>query len=190
MKNLNTKIYLYIILIFSFCCKAQEIQPLNADSDKFPNNTYYKDLDGELNPYIGKYKSVYNGQETTLYITKEDRKFRKLLKKSFFEDVLVLRFIVKSSAGKVLQDTRSLDVENNNIHSIGTKPKLGQVILYYEGTNCGVGWGKIILKKINAKQISWTYGADCTILTEHDCPGNPDLTVYLPQTENLIFTKQ
>ena len=65
-----------------------------------------------------------------------------------------------------------------------------EVFLAYNGTNCGVGWGRIILKKISDNQLNWTYYPNSSVLTNINCPGNPDTNVYLPITENLIFTKQ
>lgn len=188
MKILYRKCIFPLILISFFSCNAQQVQPLNADYDIFPNNSYYKDLNGELNPYIGIFKANYQGNEITIFISKEENRYTQLVDKTFYRDALVIKFVVKNSSGTILQD--NLSNTNNKIHSIGTKPNLGQVILYYEGTNCGVGWGKIILKKLNSTQISWTYGANSSVITNQNCPGNPNLTVYLPQTQNLIFTKQ
>ncbi|MCU7614062.1 hypothetical protein N0B16_06395 [Chryseobacterium sp. GMJ5] len=50
---------------------------------------------------------------------------------------------------------------------------------------------KIILNvKINSTQITWSYYPNGSLLSENTCPGNPDTKVYLPDTENLVFTKQ
>ncbi|MDR2235230.1 MAG: hypothetical protein LBE92_03825, partial [Chryseobacterium sp.] len=78
----------------------------------------------------------------------------------------------------------------NFIYSIGTKPNINSIVFIYSGTNCGVGWGKILLKKLNATEVSWTYRANSLVITDQNCPGNPDLTIYLPVTKDLIFTKQ
>ena len=76
------------------------------------------------------------------------------------------------------------------ILSIGTMPELGKVALGYDGTNCGVGWGQIDLKKLNSTQISWDYYPNNRILTDTNCPPGTDTTVYLPNTKGLVFTKQ
>ena len=78
----------------------------------------------------------------------------------------------------------------DSISSLWVRSYDNSVILYYSGTNCGVGWGNIYLKKLNPTQISWTYYPEETIILPGKCPGNPDLTVYLPVAENVVFTKQ
>lgn len=49
---------------------------------------------------------------------------------------------------------------------------------------------KVLVYEPSANQISWSFYPNSSLLTEQNCPGNPDLKVYLPVTENLIFTKQ
>ena len=75
----------------------------------------------------------------------------------------------------------------HTIYSIGTRPTESSVGLSYGGTNCSVGNGLIILKKINSTQLSWEYRPDTTVFT-NPCPDNT--TIYLPETKDLIFTKQ
>jgi hypothetical protein len=72
----------------------------------------------------------------------------------------------------------NLNAQSNfNILSMGTMPELGQVALGYDGTNCGVAWGQINLKKLNATQISWDYYPNNSILDEATCPSSTDITV-------------
>ncbi|SMP19199.1 hypothetical protein SAMN06264346_10580 [Chryseobacterium profundimaris] len=94
---------------------------------------------------------------------------------------------MKNSSGSILQNTQN--GSTNQLYSIGTRPSENSVILYYYGTNCGVGWGKVTLKKLNSTQISWDYEPNSTSVRD-DCPSTADKTVYLPETDNLIFTKQ
>ena len=97
---------------------------------------------------------------------------------------------MKNSAGLILQDTQNSSLNTNKIYSTRIRSYDNSVILGYEGTNCGVGWGSILLKKINATQLTWEYRPNDTTILPGKCPGNPDLTVYLPVTKGLIFTKQ
>jgi hypothetical protein len=50
----------YIILLFaiiSFSCKAQQTVPLNSDYLPYlKNNNYIKDLNGDLNKFVGTWK--------------------------------------------------------------------------------------------------------------------------------------
>lgn len=183
-KSLIILIGLYLGLI---SCKAQTL-PLNTLMENIPNNAYVKDLNNELTPYIGTYKAIYNGNEITLFITKESNKITKRLNKTFYRDALVIKYIVKNSSGKILQDTKNLEIPDIELFSTGTWPAKNIVEFYYSGTYCNVGWGDINLSKINATQISWEYRPDSIVL--ENCPPATDKTVYLPVTKNLIFTKQ
>ncbi|WP_312994656.1 hypothetical protein [Chryseobacterium flavum] len=193
MKTIHLKTILILGLIANtISCNAQQL-PLNTSMENIPQNAYVKDLNNELTPYIGTYKSIYQGNEIFLFITKEDHKLTKRMKKVFYRDALVIKYIVKNSSGIILQDTQNMVLDNEsffNIVSIGTRPSSGDIILGYNGTNCGIGWGKIILKKINATQISWEYRPNSSLIDAATCPQGTDKKVYLPVTKDLIFTKQ
>ncbi|MFL9835410.1 DUF6705 family protein [Chryseobacterium terrae] len=125
-------------------CRAQ-ILPLNIWMENTPNNAHLKDLDNELSPYVGTYKANYKGNEVTLFITKEEDKLIKYSDQQFYKDILSIRYIVKNSSGIVLQNTKDMylnDQSRFKILSMGTMPPLGQIAFGYDGTNCGVGWGR------------------------------------------------
>ncbi|WET49900.1 hypothetical protein PYS58_01965 [Chryseobacterium indologenes] len=61
MKNL----FLIIVMLLSFSCKAQEY-PLNTDPGEIPSNAYLKDMNNELDKYVGVWKGSWDGK--TLYI--------------------------------------------------------------------------------------------------------------------------
>lgn len=169
-------------------CKAQTL-PLNTAFSTIPNGAYLKDTNNELAPYIGTYKANFNGNEIILYIIKEENKLVKRIGKQFYRDALVIKYLVKNSAGILLQDTQNNNIPNIYIYSTKMKSQ-DSVILIYSGTNCGVGWGDIYLKKISATQISWEYRPDDIILDDSKCPPGTDINIYLPETKDLIFTKQ
>ncbi|WP_417431245.1 DUF6705 family protein [Halpernia sp.] len=187
MKNIIS----ILLIIFSFSCKAQQEYPLNTNSNEIPVNSYIKDYNHELDTYVGTWKANYNGNQTTLFITKEIKKlFDFDTNHKFFSDVLTVKYEIKNSSAIILQSTLNNMTLRNNIFSMSNDSSINEVGLYYSGTNCGVGWGRIYIKKLNNTQISWAYYPNDTMLTAATCPGNPDLTIYLPETENLVFTKQ
>ncbi|MBO6183755.1 MAG: hypothetical protein J6O88_03550 [Chryseobacterium sp.] len=191
MKTIFFKILIVVGLVVNIMyCKAQTL-PLNTWVENTPNNAHLKDLDNELVPYIGTYKANYKGNEITLFITKEEDKLIKYSDKQFYKDVLLIKYIVKNSSGIIIQDTQNINHASYfKITSMGTMPPLEKVAFSYSGTNCGVGWGQIDLKKLNATQISWDYYPNSMILDEATCPSGTDTKVYLPHTKGLIFTKQ
>lgn len=61
-------LYLALFLI-CIACKAQTVA-FNTSLDDIPDGAYVKDLNNELDPFIGEYKVTYEGRETTLFISK------------------------------------------------------------------------------------------------------------------------
>ncbi len=172
-------------------CKAQKEYPLNTSISDIPVGSYIKDYNNELNSYTGTYKATFNTNEITIVITKEIKRLMDFDPNfKFYKDALIVRYTVKNSSGIVLQTTQTTNSPKNFISDISFNNALNSLMFYYNGTNCGVGWGKIHLKKLSSSQISWTYYPNDTTLTAATCQGNPDLTIYLPETENLIFTKK
>ncbi|MDP9956653.1 hypothetical protein J2X97_002312 [Epilithonimonas hungarica] len=172
-------------------CKAQTY-PLNTYYGDVPEYSYMKDLDNVLSPYVGIYKATYNGNETTLYITKEEKMLKvNSLNKKYFKDVLHIKYTVKNiSTGAILQDTQNVNTQDNKITSIGTLVFDNNAIdLIHYGAGCGLGGGDIKLKKPSANQISWTFSPESTMMLPGQCP-NVDRKIYLPEAANLIFTKQ
>jgi len=190
MKN----ILFLIVLIISVSCKAQQVYPLNTDFDEIPQNSYLKDINNELNTYVGTYKANFQNKEIILYINKIEKKYFDMSSIKIYKDVLSIKFVVKNSSGNILQDTQNMNFQTNQvqhtIYSLGTRTLDNIVGLSYGGTNCSVGNGLIYLKKINATQISWEYLPNDIILDDSRCPPGTDITIYLPETKDLIFTKQ
>jgi len=188
MKNIRLIIVSAILMNFIHC-KAQ-IYPLNSDFDSVPANSHLKDINNELAPFVGIYKGTYQGNETTLYVTKVEDKLQKTPNKTYYMDALVVKYIVKNSSGTILIDTKNFN--GSEFYSISSVPQENAVVFYYAGTNCRVGHGTVFLFRINNNQLKWIYRPEGKIFVNKDeeCPGNPDTKVYLPVTEDLIFTKQ
>lgn len=189
MKILIKKLLLLLFMeLLIVSCKGQTL-PLNTFFQNVPQGAYLKDLNNELNPYTGVYKSNFEGNEITLYITKQENKLERSTGKTYYLDALIVKYVVKNNLGITLQDTQNQNTQDIKLYSINTRPHENSVILYYSGTNCRIGWGKVTLKKLNSTQISWNYEPNSTSIGE-GCPPNADKTVYLPETDNLIFIKQ
>ncbi|MEY8758886.1 DUF6705 family protein [Chryseobacterium tongliaoense] len=194
MKTINIKTLIFLSLLINILsCKAQEY-PLNIDFRNIPNYSYLKDINNELTPFVGTYQGQFNGNQITLFVTKESHKLIDYVDQKFYRDVLPIRFIVKNASQVVLQDTKNMNFQSNQvqhtIYSTIINPYQNLLMLTYGGTNCGVGWGSIRLKKLNATQISWEYRPNDMILDSSKCPDSTNINIYLPETKDLIFTKQ
>lgn len=186
----KTVVFIIVFLFGSVSCNAQEvILPLNTSYMDLPNNAYVKDLENELDQYVGVYKAQFQGKETTLYFEKEVKKQASALKGYYYTDQLNVKFVVKDSTGKVLIDSRNSAGWLNKLVSSFKLSRLNVLSFIYSGTNCGVGNGSVLLRKLDATHINWTYSPNSSLLLEEDCPKSLDLTVYLPVTEDLVFTK-
>lgn len=195
MKNIIKTLLLSIIGLTT-SCKAQQIYSLSASDYDTPSNSYFKDINNELDPYIGTWKAEFQGKKIVLIVSKEIKRPYKAWNKDFFQDRLLVRYEVKDSLGNILQNTK------NNLFSVGSDLKNiiisaalningnGEVNFIYAGGNCSVGKGEITLKKANNTQFYWTYYPGTTTRVDSVCPPNLDYTIYLPETENLLFTKQ
>ncbi|WP_312513708.1 DUF6705 family protein [Chryseobacterium culicis] len=186
-----------LLLIFAFfyavSCTAQEY-PLKTDYTEIPNYSYLKDTDNELDSFIGVWQGNYNNNTITLYITKEIHKLFDENQHKYYKDILSIKYIVKNSAGSIIQNTQNMTIQPNQlrhtIYSQWAEDSGDTMLFYYGGTNCGVGWGSIKAKKIRSSQISWEYRPNDIILDDSECPPGTDINIYLPETKDLIFTKQ
>ena len=198
MKNIHNlkNSFFFIFLLGIICCKSQTVYPLNTSELDTPTNSYFKDLNGELDAYLGTWTATFQGETTKLVISKELKRPMEMWNKDFFKDVLLIRFEIRNAANQVLQSSL-----NNNINyggdilflmmSVGTNIQgNNELDVVYSGGNCSAGGGFVYLKKISNNQLYWTYYPGSTTLDNVNCPPGNDYNIYLPETENLVFTKQ
>ncbi|HCA07882.1 MAG TPA: hypothetical protein DEO71_11910 [Chryseobacterium sp.] len=176
--------------------KAQQTYPLSVSDYDASSNSYFKDTNNELDFYIGTWNADFQEKKISLIISKEIKRPYKAWNKDFFQDILLVRYEVKDSFGNILQSTR------NDSFSVGSSTKNiiisaalnlngnNEVNLIYAGGNCSVGKGEITLKKNNNTQLFWSYYPGTVTINDATCPPNLDYKIYLPETEDLIFTKQ
>ena len=197
MKNIIKFKIIFITSVFALTsCNAQQILPLSVSDYGAPTNSYFKDSNNELDPYVGTWKTDFQGKSITLIISKELKRPYEAWRKSFFNDVLIAKYEVKDTAGNSLESTL------NNVYTVGSSVKNmiisatinlnsnDEVNLAYAGGNCSVGNGEITFKKIDDTHFYWSYSPGTAVMNSVNCPPNLDYTIYLPETENLVFTKQ
>ncbi|AZA77818.1 hypothetical protein EG347_09955 [Chryseobacterium sp. G0186] len=187
----NTLMILGIFAMVS--CKAQQqTLPLNTSALDAPIDSYFKDLNNELDYYTGTWKASFQEKTITLQILKKIKEPIKVFSKNFYTDQLFVRYEITKN-GVISESTLDQNFTNSSrlsIESVYTQDNGNSITLLFSGGNCSVGIGTIVLKKINTTQFSWGYYPGTTTMNDKDCPPNLDYTIYLPETENLVFTKQ
>ncbi|WP_131701380.1 DUF6705 family protein [Chryseobacterium sp. FH2] len=181
-------LYLFIALI-SVACKAQQYS-LNTDYENIPNNSHIKDLNNEYNKFVGTWKATLGNKEIYIYVTKQEDRLISRLTKTFFRDVLLIRYKVLIS-NQIVENTTSFTNENINIISMATEDN--SVIFTYTGGKCTVGWGIISTEYIDSTHLKWNYQPQSTMITNKNCPDYPagGIKINLPdEPKDLIFTKQ
>jgi hypothetical protein len=65
------KYIIKVLLIFTvIACKAQNIYPIYGATEDIPNNPYYKDVDNDLNPFVGEWKWEEGNNSLTIQFQK------------------------------------------------------------------------------------------------------------------------
>ncbi|WP_312091064.1 DUF6705 family protein [Chryseobacterium sp.] len=108
---------LFLLIIIATVCKAQ-IYPFNTKVSDLPPNAYIKDIDGELDKYIGIWVGNWNGK--TIYI--EMKKVKYYYEDSnypYYKDMILGERKIVSSNGIVEIDRiTNFDYENAEISGI------------------------------------------------------------------------
>jgi len=130
MKNL---IILMTLILFT-SCNAQ-IYPLEYKDD-VPVGAYYKDLNGELSPYIGLWKGNWNGK--TVFLELKKVKFQ--LDDVYKDRILGERKIINSNGQIEIDRISNFDYNYSEFYGIGINPgnPLQKRISFYPKNMCGI----------------------------------------------------
>lgn len=135
MKN----IFLIVTILFSSLLFSQQIYPLNSYVSNAPRGSYFKDLDGELNPYIGLWKGMWEGK--TLYI--EFRKIKYYLgttpTNGIYQDkILGERKVIEANGTVSIDRISTFDNQNAQFDGINFKfSNPSQKQIYFVTDICG-----------------------------------------------------
>ncbi|CAC9976799.1 DUF6705 family protein [Flavobacterium panici] len=134
------------LMIVSLSCKAQQIVPLEKaieyrDSDiEIPDGTYLKVVNGLLNKYLGIWKGTYNNKNYVFIITKTKKDFLEISK-----DKLLVRYLITTPTGSILEDTRNLpDTNPLVIEGDYISKSKGYYTLNYFGQNSKCGQSGVV----------------------------------------------
>ncbi len=190
MKN----IFLYIVFFLGINyihaqLVVQDYKPLES----FPNNTqdgdYYKDVNNLLNPYVGNWIGVFNGNTIEFEIIKEENVDGIRVK----WDRLLIKYKVISSIGEVivstLNDTPKMKNHIEGLH-FGDNPQ--QYLAFYEEPfpdDCSKS-GNVALSLVSSTELSmWVFTRAIGGIVG-DCPDGTPFLFPTSSEEAIILTKQ
>lgn len=110
----NMKTFLIsIATLFSISIQAQEVLPLHSDKMRVSDGSYYKDLNNELNPYIGTWKGSWGDKTIFLELRKiKDPVTSKSGRTTYTDRVFGERKIITANGNVIVDRITNFD-ENN-----------------------------------------------------------------------------
>jgi len=135
MKN----ILILIISFISLSLYSQQVYPLNAYIEDVPRGSYFKDLDGELNPYIGLWKGNWNGKTVYLEFRKVKYYFGTTPSNGIYQDrILGERKIVEANGTVSIDRISNFNEQSAEFDGINYKfSNPSQKQLYFATGICG-----------------------------------------------------
>lgn len=134
-KNTMKKLLLLIITIISQLLLSQEY-PLDYKGD-VPNGAYYKDLNGELNKYVGLWKGSWNGK--ILYLDLRKVKYYYSGNAPYYEDkIFGERKIIASDGTIEIDRISNFGSDGAEFHGMSTNLKNGNIkrMFFYPRNMC------------------------------------------------------
>lgn len=184
-------IFISILTVCNLSCKAQSIVPLeklaeyiNEEKD-FPESiTYLKDLNGIRDKYVGTWKGNYNGKNYALVFEK-----RTTSEDGLTEDGLIMRYLITSVSGTVLEDTRAEPADSPYTAKSSYFNKT-YFVLTYTGrqSQCGQGGELVVMltKNINNSAIELFLTPRQDFIIEEYCPNGAAPQLF-PTTKMTLF---
>ncbi|WP_166924643.1 DUF6705 family protein [Flavobacterium poyangense] len=179
------------LIIITLSCKAQQVVPLERaidcrDSDtEIPDGTYLKDVNGLLDKYLGIWKGTYENKNYTFIVTKIKRDFLGISK-----DKLLISYLITTTSGSVIEDTRSLPQADPLVMQGDYISKsLGYYVLNYYGQNteCGQSGEVFISITKDNKQMKLFLAAYQGIIDGRKCP---KVAEQILPTKSMFLSKQ
>ncbi len=194
MKNILKYLFLFTIL----SCKSQVTSVLPLGSIERPNGAYLKDLNNELDYYVGKWEGTFKNRKYTFEFVKFTQRLRSYdgttNGKYYYKDELKAKFkVVDLLTNQVLFDNLNV-TDYDDYLILGLAKKNGMFNFRYRDKpeNCNL-LAEFDLRRINGQPNQLTYcyftlrsyrDYECiTYQSIHDIP------IFLPKV-NLTLTKQ
>ena len=135
---------------------AQQIFPLNTPKIDRPNHAYYKDLDGELNQYIGTWKGNWNGK--TIYLELKKIKYLYEGADPYYKDkILGERKIIASNGTVEIDRITNFDYQHSEIWGMGIPTGVNghnyPSLMFYPKNMCDM-FARLVITNITQNQMT------------------------------------
>ncbi|MCU7615205.1 hypothetical protein N0B16_12220 [Chryseobacterium sp. GMJ5] len=179
-------------------CKAQ-IYPLDTSPGDVPSGSYIKDINNELNPYIGLWKANWNGKTVYLDFRKIKRKSTSLMSSFYYYSDRILGERKIINANGVVEIDRITNFDNINAEFWGISKSLlspeYETITFFPKNFCNK-YANLDVKFLNVQktQMLMKFRFEPSLLKE-DCQyanlikSGGSLPINWPK-EDIIFIKQ
>lgn len=187
--NIMKNTIIALLFLLSISCKSQTY-PLRTYTD-VPDNSYLKDMNNELDDYVGTWKATWNNKTAYIYIAKITNQYRPGL--YVYIDYLTINFKVTDIAGNILFDSSNLTGNDVKIKGINFKNGENKYILGYVDRDLCMRSGTIFINFTDNTKINldWHYGEDENWLDSTCFYRNYPLDQRPePLPKNAVFTKQ
>ncbi|MCD0468076.1 DUF6705 family protein [Flavobacterium sp. ENC] len=189
---MKKKLFLYMIILCISACKAQSVLPMEKKIDYInagigiPESiTYFKDLNGIRDKYVGTWKGTYEGKKYELIFSKITDKPSRIT-----QDRLVMRYLIKDVSGRILEDTRA-EPDNSGYVVKNYYYDKTFFVLSYGGRqfDCGQrGELYVMLTKNSDSVMELFLIPQRDIILEKDCPNGAAAQLF-PEVK-MRLTKQ
>ncbi len=189
------KILILLITICGLSSYAQTIISLEEAMEFRKNNiaypesvTYIKDVNGTLNKYLGRWKGSFGSKNYEFFITKYEEEIEF---DSFKIDELLVRCLITDTNGTIIEDNRTISLDNVSIISLGLDNNPGVYRLFYAGKDSTCGNKANIYISINiqdANKMNFYTIPSHILMSDEECP-NGYIAPIFPK-DNLSLVKQ
>lgn len=182
-KNAMKNLFILLTLCFIGCKAQQQILPLETRGIPV-EGAYYKDLNNDLNPYLGTWKGTFENKTFIITFSKY-KDFNSLYE--YYEDRLAGKYKMLDSNGNELYSTYNLADQDVKVFSLGFVDTTNHTKLRLMFSDlCKEGEIHINFTNTQKTQLYWKYFTKQTLITDNTgcAPYNE-----MPRGE-FVLTKQ
>lgn len=186
----------YLLIFTALSCKSQVTTIVPLSSYEYPNGAYIKDIDNELDYYIGKWEGILNNKKYIFEFVKFTQHQRGLISEYYHyaDEILGKLKVIDLQTNQVIYNNLdSVNYEDYLILGLAKKRGMFNFLYYDKPENCELR-AEFVLRRINGQpnQLTYCYFSligyggltDCTNYQNIN-----DIPMFLPKAD-LVLTKQ